>query len=62
MHADGHIFAGAVKFIPGVLRTHAFRLSEKREWGAGGARGMWRGLCGIRLVLWVNTIRVRWPS
>lgn len=51
MHADGHIFAGAVKFIPGVLRTHAFRLSENREWGAGGARGMWRGLCGIRLVL-----------
>ena len=40
VHADGHIFAGAVKFIPGVLRTHAFRLSEKREWGAGGARGM----------------------
>ena len=51
VHADGHIFAGAVKFIPGVLRTHAFRLSEKRERGASGARGMWRGLCGIRLVL-----------
>ena len=51
MHADGHILTGAVKFIPGVLRTHAFRLSEKREWGAGGARVMWRGLCGIRLVL-----------
>ena len=31
VHADGHIFAGAVKFIPGVLRTHAFRLSEKKE-------------------------------
>ena len=51
VHADGHIFAGAVKFIPGVLRTHAFRLSDKREWGASGARGMWRGLCGIRLML-----------
>jgi len=50
VHADGHIFAGAVKFIPGVLRTHVFRLSEKKEWGAGGAREMWRGLCGIRLV------------
>ncbi len=35
VHADGHIFAGAVKFIPGVLRTHAFRLSEKRESGRG---------------------------
>ena len=51
-HLDGlGRFAGAVKFIPGVLRTHAFRLSENREWGAGGARGMWRGLYGIRLVL-----------
>lgn len=51
MHADGHILAGAVKFIPGVLRTHPFRLSEKSERGAGGARMTWRGLCGIRLVL-----------
>ena len=36
---------------PWGTETHAFRLSEKREWGAGGARVMWRGLCGIRLVL-----------
>lgn len=50
MHADGHILAGAVKFIPGVLRTHVFRLSEKIPRGSCGTREMWGGMRGIRLV------------
>ena len=38
MHANWHFLAGAIKFIPGVLRAHAFRLSEKQRAVACGAR------------------------
>ncbi|ERH24902.1 hypothetical protein HMPREF1980_01684 [Actinomyces sp. oral taxon 172 str. F0311] len=50
MHADGHVFTGAVKFIPGVLRAHTFRLSEKTGRGSCGTRDVWGGMRGIRLV------------
>ena len=50
MHANWHFLAGAIKFIPGVLRAHAFRLSEKTGRGSCGTRDVWGGMRGISLV------------